>query len=230
MIPDINPNKPVILGIEDNPMYAAVLQKFFTNDVDQCKNMSWQPVIVDNLADAARILFDPKLDVRGVVTDNNFPLISQGEPRRTPRDINMPNELSEGAAGIMAVRLMRGGDAGLKSDDTKEVLEPIFQEIKGKAGADWDRLVERNKTIPLVWNTENFEKGKEAMVKLAASGKSPEDPTLPLYTNHEESIKTVPFEFLDEAQNTAWVKKGPGGRPGEVIQKIINNQLQQGLV
>ncbi len=89
----------VIIVVEDTPHYAqceieAVLRTF--PDKRICH--------VETLLGAHEILNDPNIDVYGIMTDNGYPLVPQGE--------RCGSKSEEGGAGTLLIRQIRQGVFG----------------------------------------------------------------------------------------------------------------------
>ena len=133
---------------------------------------------------ALDILFHPQLKVAGVITDNNFQLAPDCEAKSTTRIHNLSaglhseddlNGMKEGAAGIMLLRLIKGGQLGLDSDKSKTELSgnPIVQELLAKQtrGELQEYIAERFADMPVVWNTGTYSNAKIYSVEQAIAGK-----------------------------------------------------------
>lgn len=211
----LDPDKPVVLVVDDSPDVAA------TWSAASGLINGTQSIIVDSIAGkmmpngtyqpgALDILFHPKLHVAALITDNNFPMVAGEGPRSTTRLVKNPNnenevdedhpkntpdvraEVSEGAAGIMLLRLVKGGAIHLESNGSKEELgsAPIVRELLAKQdqGELKSFIQERFADMPVVWNTGNFTNAKVYSIEEAAKGKllDAKDPRLHNESGYEE--------------------------------------------
>lgn len=180
----IDPKKPVFVTIDDNKEISKLLGVLISMDhpdvqVVQVESIAGKEINGAYKPGALDVLFHPDLQIAGVITDNNFPLVAGHGPKSTTRP-NHPSsedelaEASEGAAGIMLLRLIKGGSLNLESKKSKEELgsDPIVHDLmeKQEKGELKAFIKQRFADMPVMWNTGNYTQGKMHSIKEALEG------------------------------------------------------------
>ncbi len=224
----LDPDKPVVVIVDDS-LVSKVLW-----EMSNVKNFpGTQTVVVDSIAGgesqgeykagALDFLFHPQLKVAGLITDNNFQLAPDCEEKSTTRIDNFSagthseeqlHKMKEGAAGIMLLRLIKGGQLSLESDKSKTELgdNPIVKELleKQERGELKDYIADRFADMPVVWNTATSSNAKIYSIEQAIAGKLLEQDNPRLFD--EDPTATSSHRFDDK--QTIALRKGAGNSAG----------------
>lgn len=204
----LDPGKPVLLVIDDSAVNARLWAGMAMKKIPGVQAISVDAIAGQNVPDghgsteykpgALDILFHPRLKVAAVIADNNFPLVAGGTARSTTRfvgsgaaaaeaqaqELDAVRQVQEGAAGIMLVRLLKGGTLALESEWSKRDLAeaPHVRELLElqREGRLKPLVEERFADMPVLWNTGTFTRAKVASLEDAIAGKllAPDDPRI----------------------------------------------------